>query len=148
MYLIKNYRCYFFYFFLTFELTCWQRRPPRETASHVCPQTHSGQRGWDYSCAVTTHRRDRLLQFQRRVEHKLDVSCRWSSHVEVTSEVSFQLGVDDVAGLLPVKEQTSVSVTAVTAPSTLSLLSCFPSLASQTCGASRSACFHHHAVAL
>lgn len=38
------------------ELTCWQRTPPRGIVGRVCPQTHSGQTGWDYSCAVVRRR--------------------------------------------------------------------------------------------
>lgn len=70
-----------------------------------------------------------------------------NTYIEVTPKVSLQLGIDDVAGLLAVKEQAGVFGSIVSNPSGVSLLSCFSSLTPRPSTASRRSCFYHHPVA-
>lgn len=86
------------------------------------------------------------LQFVTFSGHTLR-SFRLITYIEVTSKVSFQLGINDVAGLLTIKEQAGIFGIVFPTSSTLSLLSCFASLPSWPSPASRCACFHHHPMA-
>lgn len=59
------------------------------------------------------------------------------TYIEVTSKVAFQLGIDDVAGLLAVKEQAGVFGNVFPASSSRHLLSCFSSMASRPSSTAR-----------
>lgn len=74
-------------------------------------------------------------------------SCGASTYIEVTPKVSFQLGINDVTGLLPVEEQPGVFGSVFPTSSSLSLLYRFCSLSSWPRPTSRYACFYHHPVA-
>lgn len=70
------------------------------------------------------------------------------TYVEVAPQISLQLSVNDVTGLLAVKEEAGVPVRVVSTSSRVSLLSrlAAPSVTSASAAAGR-ARFHHHAVA-
>lgn len=77
---------------------------------------------------------------------------RWGggerTYVEVTPQISLQLSVNDVTGLLAVKEEAGVPVSVVSTSSRVSLLSrlAASSVTPPSAAAGR-ARFHHHAVA-
>lgn len=129
------------------KLTCWQRTPPRGIVGRVCPQTHSGQTGWDYSCAVVRGRDTVWDEHETIIYMASNDYTVTGPYVQVAPKVSFQLGIDDVARLFTVKEQASVFGSVVCTSCSLSLLPCFSSLAPRPSPASSCTCFDHHTVA-
>lgn len=73
-------------------------------------------------------------------------NARKCAYVEVTPQISFQLSVNDVTGLLAVKEEASVSVSVVSTSPCVSLLPCLAASTGTSSAAGRAG-FDHHPVA-